>query len=63
MCAESSSASSLVLSDSTDVRDLDVFLARAARVRDGVVRLVVRGNALAVHVAAAFPLILGSGGP
>ncbi|MGO3152090.1 MAG: hypothetical protein ACTIJJ_05640 [Galactobacter sp.] len=63
MCAESSFSTRLVLGDSTDVRDLDVFLARSVRVRDGVARLVVRGSALAVHVAAAFPLILGSGGP
>jgi hypothetical protein len=55
--------SSLFLGDLADVRDLEVFARRAAGVRDGVARLVARGSALAVHVAASFPLILGGGAP
>jgi hypothetical protein len=62
MSAESSAAR-LRLGDLTDVRDLDVFLARSVRVRDGVTRLVARGSMLGVHVAASFPLMLGSGAP
>lgn len=63
MSLEDTTENILRLGDLRDVRDLDVFLARAAGVRDGVARLVARGTTLAVHVAAAFPLMLGSAAP
>ena len=56
-------AASLLLTDAHDVLDLEQFLTRAAGVREGVARLVARGPVAAVHVAAAFPLMLGAEAP
>jgi hypothetical protein len=53
----------LILPEPADVADLDRFLTRASSVRDGVCRLVARGQVLALHVAGAFPLMLGSASP
>lgn len=56
-------SSPLLLSDLQDARDLDQFLTRAAGVRDGVARLIARGPVAALHVAAAFPLMIGAPAP
>lgn len=52
-----------MLLDLQDARDLDQFLTRAAGVREGVARLIARGSVAALHVAAAFPLMLGAPAP
>lgn len=52
-----------MLLDLQDARDLDQFLTRAVGVRDGVARLIARGPVAALHVAAAFPLMLGAPAP
>lgn len=43
------------LADSLSLDDLDVFLARAARVEDGSVRLIAGSGVLAVYVAVLYP--------
>jgi hypothetical protein len=43
------------LADSLSLDDLDVFLARAARVEDGSVRLIAGSGVLAVYVAVQYP--------
>lgn len=53
----------LLLEDHRDALDLDLFLNRAVGVRDGVTRLVARGRTAALHVAATFPLVLGTPTP
>jgi hypothetical protein len=63
MDGKQSAASVLQLEDLQDVSDTEVFLRRSSGLRDGVTRLVARGGAMAVHVAASFPLVLGGAAP
>lgn len=44
------------LPDALSLRDLQVFLARAGRVEDGSVRLIVTKGVLAVYVAVFYPI-------
>jgi hypothetical protein len=44
------------LVDSLALRDLQVYLARAARVEEGSVRLIASGGVLAVYVAVFYPI-------
>jgi hypothetical protein len=44
------------LVDSLALRDLQVFLGRAARVEEGSVRLIAGGGVLAVYVAVFYPI-------
>jgi hypothetical protein len=46
---------SLTLVDALSVRDLKVYLSRAARVEEGSVRLIGGGGILAVYVAVIYP--------
>ena len=45
----------LSLTDSLSLADLQVFLARAARIEDGSVRLIASGSVLAVYVGVFYP--------
>jgi hypothetical protein len=47
---------SLVLADSQTLDDLQVFLARAARIEEGSVRLIAGSGVLAVYVAVFYPV-------
>jgi hypothetical protein len=46
---------SLTLVDALSVRDLKVYLSRAARIEEGSVRLIGGGGILAVYVAVIYP--------
>lgn len=56
-------ANSLILSDATDLHDVDTFLKRSAGIRDGVCRIVARGRVAALHTAFSFPLMLTDPAP
>lgn len=47
---------SFVLADSQTLDDLQVFLARAARIEEGSVRLIAGSGILAVYVAVFYPV-------
>jgi hypothetical protein len=47
---------SFVLADSQTLDDLQVFLARAARIEEGSVRLIAGSGVLAVYVAVFYPV-------
>ena len=47
---------SFVLADSQTLDDLQVFLARAARIEEGSVRLIAGSGVLAVYVAIFYPV-------
>ena len=46
---------SLTLVDALALRDLQVYLSRAARIEEGSVRLIGGGGILAVYVAVIYP--------
>src|SRR3954454_24150243 len=47
--------SSFTLADTPTLDDLQVFLARAARIEEGTVRLIAGSGVLAVYVAVFYP--------
>jgi hypothetical protein len=47
---------SFTLADSQTLEDLQVFLARAARIEEGSVRLIAGSGVLAVYVAVLYPV-------
>ena len=47
---------SFVLADSQTLDDLQVFLARAARIEEGSVRLIAGSGVLAVYAAVFYPV-------
>ncbi|HXR43869.1 MAG TPA: hypothetical protein VN759_03625 [Pseudolysinimonas sp.] len=47
---------SFTLADSASLDDLQVFLARAARIEDGSVRLIAGSGVLAVYAAVLYPV-------
>jgi hypothetical protein len=49
-------SSTFTLVDALALRDLQVYLGRAARVEEGSVRLIAGGGILAVYVAVFYPL-------
>jgi hypothetical protein len=48
-------SSTLTLVDALALRDLQVYLSRAARIEEGSVRLIAGGGILAVYVAVLYP--------
>ncbi len=56
-------ATSLILSEATDLEDVGTFLQRSASIRDGVCRIVARGRVAALHTAFSFPMMLTDPAP
>ena len=49
-------STTLTLADALTLRDLQVYLSRAARIEEGSVRLIAGGGVLAVYVAVIYPV-------